>query len=145
METTDKKPAMEAFFTRSIANEGIQLPLYTPTGEKTEHWLRIRGIDSDEFREAEADAKRDAFRIASMENPVERAKEIKESKLRLISSLVLGWSFEKEFSREAVMDFFREAPQIADAVDNAASRRALFFAGRSSSSPLTPSTSSVST
>ena len=40
-------PAMNAFFTRGVANEGVQLPLYLPTGEKSEHWVRILGVDSD--------------------------------------------------------------------------------------------------
>lgn len=143
--TADKKPAMEAFFTRAVANEGIQLPLYTPDGLKSEHWLRVRGIDSDEFRAAEADAKRDAFRIASLEDAHERSVKIAESKLRLISALVMGWSFDQPCTPEAVVSFFREAPQVADAVDTAASRRALFFAARSSSSESTPSMSSAST
>lgn len=142
--TEKAKTGMDAFFTRSIANEGIELPLYSPTGEKTEHWLRVRGIDSDEFRMAEANSKRDAFQVASVEDHMERARLIAESQRKLISSLVVGWSFEQECTQAAVMDFFREAPQIQEAVDRAASRRSLFFAGRSSSSPLSPSTSSDS-
>lgn len=144
MTEPTKKTGMEAFFTRSIANEGIELPLYSPTGEKTEHWLRVRGIDSDEFRAAEANAKRDAFQIASVEDMAERARLVTESQRKLIASLVVGWSFEQECTLENVMAFFREAPQIQEAVDRAASRRALFFAARSSSSPPSPSTSSDS-
>ncbi|QIQ65284.1 hypothetical protein 19_00019 [Pseudomonas phage Epa19] len=144
MTDTTKKTGMEAFFTRSIANEGIELPLYAPTGEKTEHWLRVRGIDSDEFRTAEANSKRDAFQIASVEDLAERTRLIAESQRKLVASLVVGWSFEQECTLENVMAFFREAPQIQEAVDRTASRRALFFAGRSSSSPLSPSTSSDS-
>lgn len=79
-EAVVKKPGMSAFHTRSVANEGVELPLYTPTGEKTDEWLRVRGIDSDEFRSAEADAKRDAFKIASIEDPLERSHLIEESK-----------------------------------------------------------------
>jgi hypothetical protein len=41
---------MDAFYTRQKANEGIQLPLFLPDGTKTDHWIRIRGIDSDAFR-----------------------------------------------------------------------------------------------
>lgn len=37
---------MESFFTRENANEGIELPLLLPDGTKTEHWLRIRGVDA---------------------------------------------------------------------------------------------------
>ena len=70
---------MEAFFTRERANEGVEVPLYTPDGTKSQHWIRIRGVDSDAFREAEANSKRDAFRVASIEDTVERAKAIARS------------------------------------------------------------------
>lgn len=136
--------AMNAFFTRGVANEGVQLPLYTPNGEKSEHWVRVLGVDSDSFRMAEADSKRDAFRIAGIESREERAAEITKSKRRLIASLVAAWSFEQPCTVSNVEAFFLEAPQIMDAIDIAASKRALFFAGRSSSSQPTPSMSSDS-
>lgn len=137
--------SMEAFFTRERANEGVEVPLYTPDGSKTEHWVRIRGVDSDLFREAEANSKRDAFHVASIEDTVERAKAIQDTKLNLIAALVISWSFEKECTLDNVKEFFRQAPQIADAVDQVASKRALFFAKRSSNSVSTPKRSSAST
>ena len=136
---------MEAFYTRERANEGIEIPLYLPDGTKTEHWLRIRGVDSDHFRLAEAESKRDAMRVASIEDPVERAKAIQDAKLNLIAALVISWSFEEECTPENIKEFFRQAPQIADAVDQVASKRALFFAKRSSNSLSTPKPSSGST
>lgn len=138
-------PGMEAFFTRAVANQGIEVPLYLPDGTKSAHWVRIRGVDSDEFRAEEAESRRQVMDIAMMEDKAARASAVAESKLRLIASLVIAWSFPKPCTREAVVEFFREAPQIADAVDRVASRRSLFFAGRSSSSAPTQSTSSGST
>lgn len=129
---------MEAFFTRAAANEGIVLPLYTPDGKRSEHWVRIRGVDSDEFRLAENEARREAVAIASIEDETVREKAAVEARLRLIASLVIGWSFEAECTRDTVVEFLREAPQIADAIDRAAAKRALFFASRSSGSPPTP-------
>src|SRR5690554_3225672 len=145
MDKNNTGLGMEAFFTRERANEGVEVPLYTPDGTKSEHWLRIRGVDSDHFRLAEAESKRDAFRVASIEDPVERAKAIQDAKLDLIAALVISWSFEKECTPENIKEFFRQAPQIADAVDQVASKRALFFAKRSSSSVSTPKPSSGST
>lgn len=136
---------MEAFFTRERANEGVEVPLYTPDGTKSQHWIRIRGVDSDAFREAEANSKRDAFRVASIEDTVERAKAIQDAKLNLIAALVISWSFEKECTLENVKEFFRQAPQIADAVDQVASKRALFFGRGSSNSQSSLSQSSDST
>lgn len=134
---------MEAFFTREKASLGVKLPLYEPSGAKSEHWLRIRGIDSDEFRAAEADARRDAMRVAAIEDLEERRLAIQDTQRSLIATLVIDWSFDQECTHENVMKFFREAPQIQDAVDKAASRRALFFASGSSDSPPSQNTSSV--
>lgn len=145
MDKSNTGLGMEAFFTRERANEGIEIPLYLPDGTRTEHWLRIRGVDSDHFRLAEAESKRDAMRVAMIEDPLERAKAIADAKLNLIAALVISWSFEKECTLENVKEFFRQAPQIADAVDQVASKRALFFAKRSSSSLSTPKPSSGST
>lgn len=145
MDKNNTSLGMEAFFTRERANDGIEVPLYLPDGTKTEHWLRIRGVDSDHFRLAEAESKRDAMRVAMIEDPLERAKAIADAKLNLIAALVISWSFEKECTLENIKEFFRQAPQIADAVDQVASKRALFFAKRSSSSLSTPKPSSGST
>lgn len=145
MDKSNTGLGMEAFFTRERANKGIEIPLYLPDGTKTEHWLRIRGVDSDHFRLAEAESKRDAMRVAMIEDPLERAKAIADAKLNLIAALVISWSFEKECTLENVKEFFRQAPQIADAVDQVASKRALFFAKRSSNSLSTPKPSSGST
>lgn len=136
---------MNEFFTRERANEGIQVPLWRPDGTKSEHWVRIIGIDSDAFRQADAEARRDAIRIAQIESPSERSMEIARSKRRLIAHLVVAWSFDKECNLEAVEEFFAQAPQIMDAIDIAASKRTLFFAARSSSSQPSQSTSSAST
>lgn len=136
---------MDAFFTRSKANEGLQLPLYLPDGNKSEHWVRILGVDSDAFRNAEAESRRDAFRIAQIEDVAERSTAIADSKRRLVASLVAAWSFDRPCNVDEVTAFFKEAPQIMDAIDLAASKRALFFGAGSSSSRPTPSTSSSST
>jgi hypothetical protein len=136
---------MDAFYTRDRANEGIELPLYLPNGRKSGHWLRVLGVDSDAFRLAEADSRRDAFRVASIEDKEKRAEEMHASKRRLVAALIVGWSFPQPCTPRNVEEFLRQAPQIMDAVDMAASRRALFFAARSSSSQPTPSDSSSST
>lgn len=150
MTNNDNKAAgavtgMDAFFTRSRANEGLELPLYLPNGQKSEHWVRVLGVDSDAFRNAEAESRRDAFRIAQIEDLADRAKAIADSKRHLVASLVVAWSFDRPCNVEEVEAFFSEAPQIMDAIDRAASKRALFFAAGSSSSRHTPSTSSSST
>lgn len=136
---------MEEFFTRSKANEGIQVPLWRPDGTKSEHWIRIRGLDSDIFREADAQSRRELMTIAAKDDLDERAADLALLKRRLTAHLVIAWSFDKECTVESVMAFFLEAPQIMDAIDNAAGKRSLFFASASSSSQPSLSTSSDST
>lgn len=139
------KTGMEAFFTRKASNEGIELPLYAPDGTKTEHWIRIRGVDSDAFRLADAEERRRMIEIVRIEDPREQQLALHQSRLRLLSALVISWSFEEECTLDKVMEFLREAPQIADAIDHAATKRALFLGNGSSSSRPSPSTSSSST
>ena len=43
---------MDAFFTRDKANEGIKVPLRTPEGKETDHYLVIRSQWSDDFQKA---------------------------------------------------------------------------------------------
>ncbi|CAM3536768.1 hypothetical protein VA7868_03923 [Vibrio aerogenes CECT 7868] len=124
---------MNEFFTRQKANEGVRLPLTLPDGTKTEHFLVIRGIDSDAFREAETEAKRQAMELSMIGDEEEKQQAIKDKKLSLVASLVLDWSFEQACSPENVKAFLLEAPQIADQVDQLAARRALFFDKRLSS------------
>lgn len=130
---------MNAFFTRQASNEGIIVPLVTPTGEATEHWIRMRGVDSDVFRDVEVSSRRGLIAIAQ-KPPEERKEAIEAEKIKLIACLVIAWSFEQECTLENVCAFLKEAPQIADEIDRIASKRALFFAKRSTSSESSQST-----
>lgn len=118
---------MNEFFTRQKANEGIKLTLTLPNGEDTDHFLMIRGVDSDVFREAEAEAKRNAMQIAALEDKEQRKVAMADEKLVLVAALIMDWSFDEECSLENVKHFLKEAPHIADQVDQIAARRTLFF------------------
>lgn len=133
---------MEAFFTRTRANEGIDIPLVLPDGTRSEHWIKIRGVDSDEFRLADAAERRKGMEIAMMESTLEKAVAIEEAKTSLIASLIISWSFEQECTTENIKKLLREAPQISDAIDTVASRRSLFFERKSAPSKTTPPPSS---
>lgn len=126
------------FHTRGAANDGIELPLSDPNGKLTKHWIRIRGVDSDAFRVAESKAKRNAIELALIEDDQTRAEAVRTIELGCIAALVISWSFEDEIamSESAVIEFLREAPQIADMINKAAARRASFFAQGSRSSLL---------
>lgn len=125
---------MKEFYTRQTANEGVNLPLYHPDGTLSEHYFVVRGIDSDHFRQAEAAAKRKAVEIAQIENEQERAEAVRETELKCIAALIASWSFPEPCTIANVVNFLREAPQIADMVNRFAARRAEFFSKKSTSS-----------
>jgi len=121
------------FFTRAKANEGERMPLSLPDGTATDEWLLIRGVDSDEFRAALDDFRRDLLAYASIKDEAEKAGKTEQARLRLNAALVIGWSFEG-FSEEALLEFLRESPYIAAEVDRFASDRRRFFGKRSTNS-----------
>jgi hypothetical protein len=148
-----KKPSkvtgMEAFYTRENANIGIQLPLVDPvTGKDTEHWLRIRGRDSDVFRQEEIASLQRVRELFEKDGSKASGKleEIQATEVRrLNASLVIAWSFDKPCTLETVIEFFKEAPQIADSVSRMAVKRALFTKSVSSNLLDTPKPNSSST
>ncbi|MBF0675592.1 phage tail assembly chaperone [Pseudomonas sp.] len=119
------------FFTRAKANEGERMPLALPDGTPTDSYLVIRGVDSDLFRQALDDHRRDVLAASSIKDEAERKEAVKASQLRLVAALVIGWSFDAEFTEAALLELLREAPYIADAADRFASDRRRFF-GKSS-------------
>lgn len=135
MALNNSKASMSDFFTREKANNGIKVPLFMPNGSMTDQWLLLRGVDSDEFRLADVQAKRDAVRLAAIPETKDRDQAIYDLTIRLTAVLVADWSFDEECTLENVINFFKEAPQIAHAVDVTAGDRGYFFTqGLSSSS-----------
>lgn len=122
------------FFTRTKANEGEKLPLSLPDGTPTDEWLLIRGVDSDEFRDALDEHRRAILANAAIKDEAERAEQNRLAGLKLHCALVMGWSFDTEFTQEALQEFLIEAPHLAIEVDNFASNRKRFFRKSSTSS-----------
>lgn len=123
------------FFTRAKANEGERMSLSLPDGTPTDEWLLIRGVDSDEFRHALDAFRRDLLTYASIQDEAEKTEKTEQARLHLNAALVIGWSFEAEFSETALLEFLRESPYIAAEVDRFASDRRRFFGKRSTGSP----------
>lgn len=124
---------MDQFFTADAANEGVKLPLTNATGGETDHYLVVLGVDSDVFRRADAKAKRDAFRLAAIEDEEERITAVTKAQTELVACLVSDWSFDQECTHENVVAFLNKAPQIAAQIDTVAGDRRLFFALKSES------------
>lgn len=132
-------PGMDAFMTRAKANEGHRIPLHAADGKLTAHWVQVRGIDSDAFRQAETTQKRRLKEFMQIKDEGEREAAVAEGTLILQASLVADWSFADAdimakggnsaipCTLENVVNFLREAPQIASKIDELASRRTFFF------------------
>jgi hypothetical protein len=118
--------SMKQFYTRQSANDGVRLPLTHPDGSESEHWICVRGVDSDHFRQAEMFAKRKAIEISMIENEVDRAEKSRDVELECLASLVASWSFGESVAGAA--EFLKEAPQIADMINRFAVKRAEFAA-----------------
>lgn len=119
-------PDMSAFLTRERANAGHKIPLHTPDGTLTDHWLVVRGVDSDEFTRTRNRHTRRVAEIAALPEE-EREAAILDATLDLHAALVGDWSFTMPCTVENVKAFLREAPQIAAEVDRLASNRTFFF------------------
>ena len=121
---------MDAFFTRDKANEGIKVPLRTPEGEATDHYLVVRSQWSDSFQKAKAEAYR--ADLAAIAGKGEAKAE--DRTVVLTAALVADWAFDEECTPENVQNLLRNAPQLRDMIDRYASNDARFFTKPSSDS-----------
>lgn len=112
------------FYTRPQANTPQKMILPLPNGQPSEHCLMVLGTESDQFQRAKLEAHRRAMEAKAGEHQDHEFSN--NERIRMIASVVVGWSFETAYSEDAVMDLLRQAPYIADAVDRYSSRRANF-------------------
>jgi len=119
---------MEEFFTRQRANEGKVLPLYLPSGEKSEHTITVLGVDSDKFKKSEVQMKRAALELDKTLDEEMRSEEIEKLRIKLIASIVVDWTFEQPCNEPNVVKLLTEAPQITEAINQFAANRRAFFA-----------------
>lgn len=121
--------SLDKFYTREISSKGIPLPLPLPNGLPSGDSLTIVGKYSDKFRIGEAEMKREAIAVASkyQEDKVKMTKALDEVEITFLSSLVIGWSFEVEFTKKNVEKLLYNAPQIRELIDRAVVNNSLFF------------------
>jgi len=144
-EGAKKRKSRKEFFTRQKANEGSLLYLPDPqTGKPSEEWLRIRGVDSDDFRKTELAYKRRLLDVFKIKDKEEQEARFQEEKLGLLATLVMGWSWDDPCTTDVVLAMFHEAPYIVDLVNDAAEDRARFTVSVSASSSDTQSVGSGS-
>lgn len=118
---------MQQFFTRQKANAGIKLPLYRPDGSATEHYLVVRGVDSDQFIAAQDEAMRRIRDITLIDDAREKAEALRDNSIIMLSSLIAEWSMSDDCNPENKAKLLREAPQIMSAINEVAARREVFY------------------
>jgi hypothetical protein len=115
--------------TRTRANEGVKVKLLDPTtGLVGEDWIEVVSSLSDTFRDARDKALQEAGETSALGDEAKRKAAIAEVKAQMHAALVRTWSFDEPCTPEAVREFLREAPQVADAVVAAADDHRRFFA-----------------
>ncbi len=135
------------FATRTEANEGKKLYLLLPDGTPTEEYLLVRGVDSDEFRAAKTAASRAVFEL-TQEQLKDKAfvhKFDEENEFKQFQAMIVGWSFDEEFTPENLKTLLTESPYIKDRVNNFSANRAEFFKKKPPASSSTLDTSESST
>lgn len=124
----------EDFYTKPNSDKGVKVLLMLADGSPSEHWLMVRGTDSDAFRKAKFEGARAIRDLPANANDWERAAARDDVVMNSLVSLIADWSFEEPCTPEAVREFLINAPQIADAVDSAAADRSRFFGSASETS-----------
>ena len=129
-KTTKPNAAMAAFSITCAANQGRTLNLEYPDGTATGEHLIVLGSDSKAFRAAKSVFQRQSLSLMKEKEKITvEAYADKEADLTtsLLSSCVVGWSFEPDCSFGAVMDFLRTAPYLEPAIDSFIVDRSHFF------------------
>ncbi|HGB5894180.1 TPA: phage tail assembly chaperone [Salmonella enterica subsp. enterica serovar Kottbus] len=125
------------FATRQRANEGEKMFLSLPDGTRTKEYLIVRGVDSDAYNRARSEASRRMFSLKDDEDP---SPVVEENRLSLMTSLVVGWSLEEEFSEAHLRELLKECPQIGDQINQFAANRVEFFRKKPEKSSTTAGT-----
>lgn len=128
MSDTTTTKSYADFITRPQANEGIKIDLMLPTGEKSEHWLLVAGVDSDIYRKGKAGLMRLALKQGKekSEDESKENEEYNEAIQRLYASCILDWSFSEGASIDEKVSLLADAPQLRDRLEDVIYSRSLF-------------------
>ena len=119
---------MSEFFIKDRAGKGAKLPL-TIDGDKTDHYVLVRGKDSDEYRQATAESVIRGRDVMLSESSIsERAKALIDERYKVLSSLISGWSFDEDVTAQSAYEFVSSVPDsISQAMDGLANDRAKYL------------------
>lgn len=121
------KTGPEIFYTKALQDEGVKLPLFTPHGAETEHFIVVLGTDSETFKKGVFVVNR-KFQEADPKTDVEKLNMREDKNRALIALLIKDWSLGDNFpcTNENKIEFLKNAPQIQAEIDRFSNRKANF-------------------
>lgn len=127
--------SFDKFKTLAAANAGAKLMLKDPAGKETEDWVKVYGIDSDNFRRATNQMRRDTLAYLEANGGPSVATKTDAyadfthgQRLKVQVALVADWSFKEECSPANIIELLTNAPDVADQIDEFSSKRERFVA-----------------
>jgi hypothetical protein len=137
MKTTD-------FYTAPRSEAGVEIPLLLPDGTDSGEWLRVYGPDSRAYVRAQTRLHRRLGELGALkdEDAADALALAILTEFRV--ALVIAWSFEESFTPEAVAEFLKKAPRVADQLTAAAGDVKRFFGPGSPNSTSGPDSSEPS-
>ena len=126
-------------------DRGVKLLLTDEVGNISKDFLMVRWYWHDTVRAALDNLKREGRERLVQIKPEMSAKAkadadagnkaIETELIREgIASQIVGWSFDEEASKENVIEFLKQRPDVANRVDTTAAETKLFFSRRGKSS-----------
>lgn len=117
------------FFTADLADKGISVDLLTPDKQPSGAWIKVKGMDSDDFRRASVERTRKGQKILKLEG-VDRLDAQRQADAELIAAVTLEWSFTEPCTKENVVQLYLQAPDVFEQVNSAIADRGLLFKKR---------------
>ena len=129
---------IKSLYTVKDHNDGAEMRVIDPnTGKETEFFIKLAGVDSDMFRNAESKGKRNALKIASDSDlsDDQKAEKQRQNFATVIAESTIGWrglkdnGKELKFSTKKAKELYINAPQILEQADRFIAKRANFIKG----------------
>lgn len=115
-----------SLYTLNASCVGVPLAIRYPNGQPTGQTINVRGTDSHEFQSAAREKHRQKIEILALPESEQEAA-FEKATLKLMASVVAGWTFEEKATLENVEEFLKNAPDVLEQVDNFCTKRANFF------------------
>tara|TARA_R110000744_G_scaffold143559_1_gene255491 strand:- start:1229 stop:1669 length:441 start_codon:yes stop_codon:yes gene_type:complete len=131
-EKKEAKPlGFQSLFTRDLANDGVKVELSFPDGKDSGFWILVAGIDSDVYRKGKTKLMRFAISLSGKND--EESEDLYQLEIiKRTAACIIDWNLiDDDGSEWPINDsnrfkLLRQAPQIADKIDDVITSRSLY-------------------